>query len=160
MQKWIGAFEGWYLKDRATMKLSWHYKVGECTVRGTYGGNKTFDFVMLPIHAMVLSYFNTITKANQELSFDDIMEGTRINEVEVLKRILHSFVCPNPVLKTQILIKIPPSNSIQETDKFKINAGFSNPKRRVGNICDCGDNYYGICLFVDYCSKCVFGCRR
>ena len=113
------------------MKLSWHYKVGECTVRGIYSGNKSFDFVMLPIHAMVLSYFNTITKPNQELSFEDILEGTRINEVEVLKRILHSFVCPNAMLKTQILIKTPPGNSIQETDKFKINTAFTNPKKRV-----------------------------
>jgi cullin 1 len=130
MLTWQTLFSTWFFDKQTNTKLKWHYTVGECIVSGKFGG-KTFEFVVLPIYAIVLCVFNSCKSSSQELSFDDIMERTRIDNTEVMKRILHSLTCPNPALKTQVLLKLPAGNTIQTTDKFRANPNFSNVKRRI-----------------------------
>ena len=124
--------EKWYVNGHPQTKLLWNYKCGECTVKTTYKGNKIFDIVMLPIHAVVLNCFN----GHSELSFERITELSGINEAETLKRILSSFSATNPVMKTPLLIKISvdktkTTTSVFETDIFRVNTEFSNPKRKI-----------------------------
>ena len=127
---WINDIQKWYVKTYPATKILWNFKKGECVIKATYDKGKTFDLVMTPLHAIVLQLFSLLEN-NSELSFEEISEKSGITEIEVLKRILHSMTCTNNIMKSQILLKNTTENVITENDKFRVNANFSNPKRKI-----------------------------
>lgn len=132
MQSWLDVYASYYLSGRPRMVLTWLYKVGEATVKFALG-SRSFELVMLPIQAVVLLQFDRRSCGETtSLSFGEIAELTGVKEVEILKRVLHSFSCPNKIIKTPLLCKYPNvSKHISEKDRFSVNAAFSSKLRRV-----------------------------
>lgn len=136
MQILINAYEKWYFAFKQSSKLAWNFKVGEITVECTFARNK-YDFIVPPIHAIVLNVFNSVKTADEQISFESIMDKTNIADAETLRRILFSFIYPPPPLKKIILKnneeKDKPGDvkQILETDTFKINPNFTDKMRRI-----------------------------
>lgn len=132
MKQWLSVYEDFYLSTRPKMVLSWRVKVGEATVKFT-DGKRAFELVMLPLQAVVLLLFDGRERGEQAaLSFGEVAERTGVTEVEVLKRVLHAFSCPNKLVKTPLLCKFPnESKHVSETDRFAVNPAFASKLRRV-----------------------------
>ncbi|KAG5641761.1 hypothetical protein DXG03_004273 [Asterophora parasitica] len=121
MQEELTKYAIYYKARHAGHVLDWDHALGTATLKGRFNAGPKELSVSL-YQAVVLLLFNNAT----ELHYPEILEQTRLNEDE-LKRTLQSLACG----KKKVLKKIPPGRDVDDTDLFKFNADFEDPRAKV-----------------------------
>jgi len=116
-------FNTYYMTHNNSKKLTFIPSLGTVLLKGTIK-NKTYEFVVSTLQAVVLMYFNN----NEPKDFNYIANATSIH-IDVLKRILHSLACG----KFKLLKKTNSTSSktIEQTDTFEINNDFTEKLRKL-----------------------------
>lgn len=121
MQAELTAYAEYYKRDHKGHVLDWDHALGTATLKGRFkAGDKELSVSLY--QAVVLLLFNE----SSELRYPEILEQTRMNESE-LKRTLQSLACG----KKKVLKKDPPGRDIDETDMFRFNPDFEDPRAKV-----------------------------
>lgn len=121
MQSCMNVFKEWHEQQHQKRKLHWVSTQGNATVKGTFG-KKTYDFQVSTLQAIAMVALNDgIT-----LTCEELMQRLNLEE-SILKPLMHSLSCG----KTKVINKSPPSNKINNTDKFTANSKFSNNLRKI-----------------------------
>lgn len=114
-------FKDFYLSKHSGRKLQWQPTLGHCVLKASFkAGSK--ELVVSLFQTLVLLLFNDC----DELSFDYIKEVTNIEDGE-LRRTLQSLACG----KARVLNKIPKGRDVQDDDRFRFNAEFTNKLFRI-----------------------------
>ncbi|KAG6844878.1 hypothetical protein H0H87_002823 [Tephrocybe sp. NHM501043] len=121
MQADLTAFANYYRNRHTGHILDWDHALGTATLTARFNAGKKELSVSL-YQAVVLLLFNN----EIEWRYADILEQTRI-EPEELKRILQSLACG----KKKVLKKVPPGRDIDESDHFRFNPDFDDPRTKV-----------------------------
>lgn len=117
----VDIFKEFYELKTKHRKLTWIYSLGTCHVMGKFDANK-IELVLSPFQACCLLLFNH----DDTLTFAEIQERLNLPDEEVT-RVLHSLACA----KYKILSKNPSAKTIQKTDSFSFNNGFTDRLRRI-----------------------------
>ncbi|RDB27309.1 Cullin-4 [Hypsizygus marmoreus] len=121
MQAELTAFTEYYKKRHSGHVLDWDHALGTAIMTGRFKpGSKELSLSLY--QGIVLLLFNDTT----ELRYPEILEQTRMSPDE-LKRTLQSLACG----KKKVLKKVPPGRDVDETDVFKFNADFDDPRPKV-----------------------------
>ncbi|CAG8538243.1 8944_t:CDS:10, partial [Cetraspora pellucida] len=110
------AFEHVYKTDpeNKNKKLKWQYELDRCTVEMTFKPKNVFIDLSL-FSTLVLLLFNDL-KPGSYLSYEEIKRQTGL-ETNELNRALQSLIFG----KISLLVKDPPNDDIENTNKFCIN---------------------------------------
>ncbi|XP_055803011.1 cullin-4-like [Solanum dulcamara] len=114
-------FKEFYLSKYSGRRLMWQNSLGHCVLKAEFPKGKKELAVSL-FQAVVLMLFNDAEK----LSFQDILEATRIEDKE-LRRTLQSLACG----KVRVLQKIPKGRDVEDDDIFVFNDQFTTPLYRI-----------------------------
>ncbi|EGW34573.1 uncharacterized protein SPAPADRAFT_60000 [Spathaspora passalidarum NRRL Y-27907] len=124
-------------KNNNNKSLYWSPKFGSMDMRITYP-SRTYEINMSTYAGIIMLLFApqstnpdgsfvSAFEEKKELTYDEIAELTGIPELE-LKRHLQS-IAVNP--KSRLLIKVPMSKDVNNTDVFKLNEKFKSPSVKV-----------------------------
>ncbi|KAF7269567.1 hypothetical protein GWI33_017456 [Rhynchophorus ferrugineus] len=114
-------FKDFYLSKHSGRKLQWQPTLGHCVLKASFRAGLK-ELVVSLFQTLVLLLFND----SNELAFDYIKEVTNIEDGE-LRRTLQSLACG----KARVLVKIPKGRDIQDDDRFRFNADFTNKLFRI-----------------------------
>ena len=123
----IQHYESYYGETHAGMRAEPIYSYGSTVINMQYP-KKSYDFMMNIPQATV--FYQFMGHLNEK-TYGEIRSETQLSDT-FLKRVLHSFSC-NRTLR--ILHKTPESNTIQETDTFRLNIDFNSPNRMISIPC-------------------------
>ncbi|CAF1490090.1 unnamed protein product [Didymodactylos carnosus] len=122
-------FTRFYLSKHNGRKLQWQYSLDHCLIKGYLKDKKAMkEFQVSLYQALVLLLFNY----TEELSYKEIAEQTKIEEVE-LQRTLQSLACG----KIRVMNKKPPvcerlcSKDVSTNDHFTLNTSFDHKLIRI-----------------------------
>ncbi|KAF5376863.1 hypothetical protein D9615_007286 [Tricholomella constricta] len=121
MQDELTAYANYYKQRHSGHVLDWDHALGTATLKGRFSAGPKELSVSL-YQAVILLLFND----SPEWRYPEIMEQTRMNEDE-LKRTLQSLACG----KKKVLKKIPPGRDVDDSDVFRFNADFEDPRAKV-----------------------------
>lgn len=115
-------FEEYYGQTKQHRRLQWVHASGNANVKAVFGKN-TYELQVVTLQAVVLMLFND---KDGPVDFETIKNSMGC-DVEIVRRTLHSLACG----KMKVLTKSPESNTINVTDTFAYNAGFTSQLRRL-----------------------------
>lgn len=115
-------FATYYASVKQHRKLAWVHSQGTASVRGAWGRN-VYDLGVVTLQAVVLLHFND---KDGPQGFEAVRTALNM-EPEILKRTLHSLSCG----RLRVLTKSPEGNTINSSDTFAWNAGFTCQLRKV-----------------------------
>ena len=118
----LESFQKYYEEANNSRKLAWQFEKGSVSIRATF--EKTYDLVVSPIQAMVLTAFDRID--GEKASFVELQAATGLGE-EVLLRNLHSL----SLNKYKLLSKTPADKKITKDCTFEVNTKFADKQRRI-----------------------------
>jgi cullin 1 len=121
MMKCMNVFKEWHEQKHQSRKLQWVLTQGHAVVRGTFG-KKSYDFQVSTLQAIALEALS----GGGTVSFDDLLQRLNLDE-SMLKPLMHSLSCG----KHKVILKLPPGNKINTTDKFVANAKFTSNMRKI-----------------------------
>lgn len=121
LTKCMTMFRQWHDQKHQKRKLQWVLTQGSATVRGTFG-KKSYDLQVSTLQAIALEALND----GKQLGFEDLAQRLNLEE-SILKPLLHSLSCG----KFKVITKDPPSNKINNTDKFVANSKFQSNMRKI-----------------------------
>ena len=139
MQAELTKYDEHYKSKHSGRILDWIHPLGTAILKARFkAGTKELSVSLY--QAVVLLLFNETT----EIPFGDIKEQTNIGVVsnflfclthlpiswlddEELRRVLQSLACA----KKKVLKKIPAGRDVHDTDVFKFNADFDDPRPKV-----------------------------
>lgn len=143
MARSLERFKAFYVGKHSGRTLKWQHSLDFCSLKAAFpkGGKK--ELVVSLFQALVLLLFNDVPVGGK-LSFDEIVEGTRIGElssrswvgVELIHcvadvkdaaRTLQSLACG----KVRVLQKIPKGKEVATTDQFVFNDGFRDDHVKI-----------------------------
>ncbi|KAJ6519453.1 Cullin-4B [Mycena sanguinolenta] len=117
----LDAFEKFYKSKHSNRKLIPQYNVASATIIGHFKAGKKELSVSLH-QATILLLFNTST----EMSFSEIFNEVQMVD-SLLRLTLQSLACG----KKKVLLKVPPGREINDSDTFRFNDGFTDPRAKV-----------------------------
>jgi len=121
MSKCMNVFKEWHEQKHQKRKLQWVLTQGSATVRGTFG-KKSYELQVSTLQAIALEALSGV----EPLGFEELSQRLNLEE-SILKPLMHSLSCG----KYKVITKIPPSNKINNTDKFCANAKFTSNMRKI-----------------------------
>ncbi|KAG6828744.1 hypothetical protein H0H92_006882 [Tricholoma furcatifolium] len=121
MQADLTAYTNYYKERHSGHALDWDHALGTATLTARFKPGKKELSVSL-YQTVVLLLFNE----EIEWRYPEILEQTGI-EAEELKRVLQSLACG----KKKVLRKVPPGRDVEETDVFRFNAEFDDPRAKI-----------------------------
>lgn len=142
MARSLERFKAFYVGKHSGRTLKWQHSLDFCSLKAVFpkGGKK--ELVVSLFQALVLLLFNDVPVGGK-LSFDEIVEGTRIGEfglssggggelivgadVKETARTLQSLACG----KVRVLQKIPKSKEVATTDHFVFNNDFRDDHVKI-----------------------------
>ena len=107
-------------KTGGMRRLQWVYRLGDASVKGNYG-KRSYDFQVSTLQAMLLLNFNCETEIR---TFNQLLEDFNVGE-EILKRLMHSFVCGKVKVLKKTVEGDGDKGTIKITDTFTVNADFT-----------------------------------
>ena len=122
MMKSLEAYGKYYEEANASRKLAWQFEKGSVSIRANF--DKTYDLIVSPIQAMVLTAFDRIDA--EKATFAQLQEITGLDE-GVLLRNLHSL----SLNKYKLLSKTPADKKITKDCSFEVNTKFADRQRRI-----------------------------
>jgi len=131
-------FTDFYMKNNDTRKIQWEHSLATCSIRATYGGRKTHEFVVSAYQATVLLLF----RESDGLSFAFIQDATGMERVELL-RTLQSLCMP----EVRVLYNERKTKKVNDTDVFFVNRKFKHKLRRI-KISSIQSKESVCCLFI------------
>ncbi|KAJ7275413.1 Cullin-4B [Mycena haematopus] len=117
----LEAFEEFYKTKHSNRKLIPQHSVGTATITGHFKAGKKELSVSLH-QATILLLFNR----SPELTFSEIFNEVQLADAQ-LRLTLQSLACG----KKKVLLKVPPGRDIHDTDTFRFNEGFTDPRAKV-----------------------------
>ncbi|KAK7469322.1 hypothetical protein VKT23_003803 [Stygiomarasmius scandens] len=121
MQRQIESYSSFYKRKHQSRVLDWDHALGTATLTAWFKeGEKELSLSLY--QAVVLLLFND----RDEISFTEILVATGMDDDE-LRRTLQSLACG----KKRVLLKVPPGRDVDDSDVFKFNANFTDPRPRV-----------------------------
>lgn len=121
MSKCMNVFKEWHEQKHQKRKLQWVLTQGSATVRGTFG-KKSYELQVSTLQAIALEALSGV----EPLGFEELSQRLNLEE-SILKPLMHSLSCG----KYKVIAKIPPSNKINNTDKFCANTKFTSNMRKI-----------------------------
>lgn len=130
--------EFWHsAKKNENKTLYWCPKFGSMEMKITYP-SRTYDITMSTYAGIIMLLFAPQSKdihgnyvsafdENRELSYAEIKELTGIPEVDLKRHLQSIAVAP----KLRLLVKIPMTKEVNETDVFRLNNKFKAPSTKV-----------------------------
>lgn len=115
-------FSDFYKRKYSGRNLQWQPALGHCLVKGYISPGNVKEFQLSMYQTLVLLLFNN----KDDISYEDILESTKIDESE-LKRQLQSLACG----KVPILIKSSKGVEIHTDDIFTFNKEFKHKLCRI-----------------------------
>ena len=123
MSSVLDEYQAHYHKSHSGRKLMWRHTLGQCQIKAVFPkGDKELSVSLF--QGIVLLLFN----ADQTLSYKDIQIRTGLDDKELI-RTMQSLACGKA--ETRVLLKHPKGKDVLDTDTFKINDLFQNPKKMV-----------------------------
>ncbi|KAM9928778.1 hypothetical protein OXX59_001609 [Metschnikowia pulcherrima] len=132
-------FEEFWLtgKRNDNKALFWYPKFGQMDLRITYP-TKTYDINLSTYGGIMMMLFAPQSTdsdgdpvsafgENRELTYEEIVELTRIPEFDLKRQLRSIAVAP----RSRLLVKSPMSKDINPGDKFKLNSKFKSPSTKV-----------------------------
>ena len=118
----LESFAKYYEESNPSRKLAWQFEKGSVAIRATF--DKTYDLIMSPIQAMVLTTFDRIE--GERATFAQLQELTNLAD-DALLRNLHSL----SLNKYKLLSKMPADKKITKDCSFEVNTKFADRQRRI-----------------------------
>ncbi len=115
-------FNDWYKNKFNLRSLQWIISLGDVSMKVLLS-KRDYEITVTTIQAIVLTVLDNSPKS---FTFEEIKELSGLDDVEALKRVLHSLSCQ----KFKILLKTPDSRAVQTTDSFRTNRDFKNPLKK------------------------------
>ena len=115
-------FNDWYKNKYNLRSLQWVISQGDVSLKVLLH-KRDYEITVATIQAVVLKVFDDNAK---DFTFEEIKELSGLDDVEALKRVLHSLSCQ----KFKILLKKPESRSVAVTDTFRSNKEFKNQLKK------------------------------
>ncbi|KAK3844857.1 MAG: cullin-4B [Linnemannia gamsii] len=116
-------FKEFYLSKHKGKRLNWQTSLGHSVVKAYFPlGTKELQLSLF--QAIIVLLFNDV--GDSSLSYKDIKQMSNIEQKE-LSRTLQSLACG----KYRVLVKIPKSKDVLETDEFKFNKDFTASLTRI-----------------------------
>ncbi|KAF8168514.1 Cullin family-domain-containing protein [Crassisporium funariophilum] len=123
MQDQLTAYSDYYKSKHSGRVLDWNHSLGTATLKARFkAGVKELSVSLY--QAVVLLLFND--HEADGIPFLDIKEQTSIDDAE-LRRTLQSLACG----KKKILKKLPVGRDVDDSDIFKFNPDFDDPRAKV-----------------------------
>ncbi|CAK9005115.1 Cullin-1 (OsCUL1) (OsCUL1-1) [Durusdinium trenchii] len=119
----MDVYKKFYASKTSHRCLKWVFSLGNATVRAAF--KRPYDIQVTTLQAVALLAFNGVPD-DQWVSLQEIMGQLNLEE-EVAKRVMHSLSCS----KHKVLEKEPKSKGISRDDKFRVNAKFQSPMRKI-----------------------------
>ena len=124
IQTATSSFEQHYKAKHSGRRLQWKHGLAHCQMRANFPrGNK--EIIVSSFQAAVMLYFNEKTP-DEAVGYSELQAATKLTDVE-LKRTLQSLACA----RYRVLTKTPKGRDVNPTDRFTLNANFSDPKYRI-----------------------------
>lgn len=118
-------FQDYYLKSNNGRKLMWRHSLGHCQIKASFPkGDK--ELMVSLFQGIVILMFNDVV--TDTLNYQEIAARSGLDHKELV-RTLQSLACGKP--ETRVLLKSPRGKDVHETDVFKVNDAFQNPKKIV-----------------------------
>ncbi|EAU33596.1 conserved hypothetical protein [Aspergillus terreus NIH2624] len=129
------SFEKFYLDKHSGRKLSWQASMGTADIRATFhrsNGKVQRHELNVSTYAMVILMLFNDVESGESLTFEEILERTRIPDHDLKRNLQSLAVAP----KTRVLKKDPMSKDVNPGDKFFFNNEFQSPfmKVRIGVV--------------------------
>jgi cullin 1 len=121
MTRCMEVFKDWHEQKHQKRKLTWVVTQGNATVKATFG-KKAYDLQVSTLQAIALDALN----GGITISFDDLLQRLNLEE-SILKPLMHSLSCG----KYKVVLKLPPGQKINNTDKFVSNTKFTSNMRKI-----------------------------
>ncbi|KAM0754279.1 Cullin-domain-containing protein [Meredithblackwellia eburnea MCA 4105] len=126
----LDKFKEFYVSKHSGRSLQWQHSLDTCALKAQFpkGGKK--ELAVSLFQAIILLLFNDVPEGGS-LSFEEIKEGTRIEDKE-LARTLQSLACG----KVRVLQKTPKGRDVNPGDQFNFNKDFKDDhiKIRINQI--------------------------
>jgi cullin-4 len=115
-------FSEFYKRKYSGRNLQWQPALGNSVIKANISPGVTKEFQLSIYQSLVLLVFDN----KDEMTYEEILESTKIDEVE-LKKTLQSLACG----KITILSKTPKSLDINNTDVFRFLKDFTHKHIRI-----------------------------
>lgn len=122
MMQSLEAYNRYYEEANASRKLAWQFEKGSVSIRAHF--EKTYDLIVSPIQAIVLTAFDRID--GDKATFAQLQEITGLDEGALLRN-LHSL----SLNKYKLLSKTPADKRITKDCSFEVNTKFADRQRRI-----------------------------
>lgn len=116
-------FSDWYKNKYNLRSLQWVLSLGDVSMRVLLP-KRDYEITVTTIQAVVLKVLDN--SGDRAFSFEEVRELSGLDDVEALKRVLHSLSCA----KFKILLKTPDSRTVSTTDSFRCNRDFKNQLKK------------------------------
>lgn len=139
LRETMKTFEEFWLtgKRNDNKALFWYPKFGQMDLRITYP-TRTYDINLSTYGGVIMMLFAPQStdadgdpvlafEEQRELTYDEIAELTKIPEFDLKRQLRSIAVAP----RLRLLVKLPMSKDINNTDKFKLNSKFKSPSTKV-----------------------------
>lgn len=120
----LESFQKYYEEANQSRKLAWQFDKGSVSIRATFAEKRTYDLVVSPIQAMVLTAFDRIEV--EKATFGDLQQMTGLSD-DLLLRHLHSLT----LNRYKLLLKTPDDKKITKDCVFQVNENFADKSRRI-----------------------------
>jgi len=121
MAEGVRVFKEFYEDTTKHRRLSWIYTLGTCLVKANFD-TRVSELTLSTLQAAVLLAFNN----GEELTYEEIKDRLNLQDDDIA-RCLHSLACA----KYKILVKEPDDKKINKSDKFRVNAKFTDRMKRI-----------------------------
>ncbi|CCG84529.1 protein of unknown function [Taphrina deformans PYCC 5710] len=124
MTQSLQEYQDYYLKSNNGRKLMWRHSLGHCQIKASFPkGDK--ELMVSLFQGLVILLFNG---SEESLDYNSIKASTGLDDKELI-RTLQSLACGKP--ENRVLVKNPRGKDVKDTDTFKVNDSFQNPKKIV-----------------------------